>query len=320
MKAIVVREFGSPEVMKLEEIKEPVPGNSEVLVKLNAIGVNPVDCYIRSGQYAAKPALPYTPGTDGAGIVESVGKDISSFSARDRVYIFGSVSGSYAEKACCLLSQVHKLPDHISFEQGAAIGVPYATAYHALFHRARAAAGDTVLIHGATGGVGTAAVQLARAGGMQVIATGGTDAGRKQALEQGAHYAIDHKDPKHLEQVMNITAGRGVDVIIEMLANINLGSDLPMLAKNGRVIIVGSRGRVEIDPRDLMGRNAAILGMVVLLATEEEKARINAALYSGLENGTLRPVIGQTLPLAEASRAHHEIMESSAMGKIILAP
>jgi NADPH2:quinone reductase len=105
-----------------------------------------------------------------------------------------------------------------------------------------------------------------------------------------------------------------------MLANVNLGNDLPMLAKNGRVVVIGSRGKVEIDPRDLMGRNAAIFGMVIMMATDDEKKRINAALYSGFENGTLRPVIGKKLPLAEAARGHHEVMESPAHGKIILVP
>ncbi len=320
MKAIRVTEFGAPEVMKLVEIQDPKPAKGEVVVKLHAIGINPVDAYIRTGQYPMKPALPYTPGKDGAGVVETVGEGVIGFAPGDRVYIDAAVSGSYAEKALCLESQGHRLPANISFEQGAGIGVPYSTAYHALFHRAKAAAGETVLIHGASGGVGTAAVQLARAAGMTVIATGGTDEGRRHIMEQGAHHALDHKDPKHSEQILVLTGGNGVDVILEMLANVNLGNDLPMLAKNGRVVIIGSRGKVEIDPRDLMGRNAAIFGMVIMQATEDEKKRINAALYSGLENGTLRPVIGKKLPLAEAARGHHEVMESSAQGKIILVP
>lgn len=320
MKAICVSEFGTPEVMKLAEIEDPKPSRGEVVVKLRAIGINPVDAYIRSGQYALKPELPYTPGKDGAGIVEAIGGSVSGAAVGDRVYIDGAVTGSYAEKTLCLESQIHRLPSNISFEQGAGIGVPYSTAYQALFHRAKAVAGETVLIHGASGGVGTAAVQLARAAGMTVIATGGTDEGRRHAIEQGAHHVVDHKDPKHAEQIMGITGGRGVDVILEMLANVNLGNDLPMLAKNGRVVIIGSRGKVEIDPRDLMGHNAAIFGMVIMLATEDEKQRINAALYSGFENGTLRPVIGKKLALAEAARGHHEVMESSARGKIILLP
>jgi NADPH2:quinone reductase len=320
MKAIRVNEFGPPEVMKIEEIADPKPGKGEVLVKLEANGVNPVDTYIRSGQYPAVPALPYTPGMDGAGIVESVGEGVVGLKTGDRVYTCRSITGTYAEKVLCLESQVHPLPPNISFEQGAAIGVPYSAAYHGLFHRAKTFPGETVLIHGASGSVGTAAVQLARAAGIRIIATAGTDEGCKRVLDQGAHFAVDHKDPKHTEQIKEITGGRGVDVIIEMLANINLGIDLTLLAKNGRIVIIGSRGKVEINPRDLMSSRGAILGMTGMMVTERESASIHAALYSGLENGTLKPVIGKKIPLAEAARAHHEVMELPTMGKIILVP
>jgi NADPH2:quinone reductase len=320
MKAIVVKEFGAPEVMKLDEAVDPKPGKGEVVVKLHAIGINPVDAYIRSGQYAMKPSLPYTPGKDGAGVVESVGEGVHSLSAGDRVYIGAAVQGTYAEKALCPESYVHTLPKNVSFEQGAGVGVPYLAAYHALFHRAKAMPGETVLIHGASGGVGTAAVQLARTAGLKIIATGGTEEGRKHILEQGAHHAVDHKDPAHAEQIMNLTGGLGVDVIIEMLANVNLGTDLTMLASYGRVAIIGSRGKAEIDPRNIMAKGGSILGMVTMMITERERAVINAALGAGLANGTLKPVVGKKLPLAEAARAHHEVMESSAFGKIILLP
>ena len=257
---------------------------------------------------------------DGAGVIESVGEKITKVAVGDRVYIWGAITGSYAEKTKCLESQVHPLPMRLSFEQGAGVGVPYSTAYHALFHRARAVPGDFILIHGASGGVGTAAVQIARASGMQVIATGGTAEGRKLAIEQGAHYAIDHRTPIHLKDTLDITGGQGVDVILEMLANVNLGNDLPVLAKNGRVVVIGSRGKVEIDPRDLMGRNGSILGMAVLMASERERAAIHSALGAGLDNGTLTPIVGKIMPLANAPKAHHEVMESSAHGKIILKP
>jgi NADPH2:quinone reductase len=318
MKAVRVQQFGPPEVMKIEEVDDPRPEQGEVIVRLSAAGINPVDTYIRAGLYAAKPALPYTPGMDGAGIIESVGEGVKGMSAGDRVYIWGSLTGSYAEKVRCMQSQVYRLPERLSFEQGAGIGVPYSTAYHALFHRAMAIPGDFVLVHGASGGVGTAAVQIARAAGMKVIATGGTDEGRKLAFEHGAHHVVDHRDPLHLQQVMDITGGRGVDVILEMLANINLGNDLPVLAENGRVVVIGSRGKVEIDPRDLMGRNGAILGMIVLKASGREREAMHASLGAGFENGTLSPVVGKIMPLADAARAHHEVMESRGYGKIIL--
>ena len=320
MKAIRIHEFGSPEVMKLEEVAAPNPGNGQILIKVHAAGVNPVDCYIRSGLYPLTPPLPFTPGMDAAGIVESVGRGVRHIKSGDRVYVAGTVSGSYAEKTLCEASRVFPLPKDVSFAQGASLGVPYGAAYRALFHRAKAAPGEVVLVHGASGGVGIAAVQLARAAGMQVIGTAGTESGRRLVTEQGAHYVVDHRSPDHISQIFDLTEQRGVDVIVEMLANVNLRKDLEILAQNGRVVVVGNRGTVEIDPRDAMGRDAAILGMVLMNASEQDISRIHAALGAGLESGFLRPVVGKEFPLSEASRAHHEIMESVAYGKMILIP
>jgi NADPH:quinone reductase len=320
MRAIRVRELGGPEVMRLEEVPDPQPGPGQVAVRVHAAGVNPVDAYIRSGGYALKPSLPYTPGTDAAGVVESTGPDVKSVKVGDRVYTAGTVSGAYAELAVCAASQVHRLPGQVTYAQGAAVSVPYGTAYRALFQRAAALPGETVLIHGASGGVGIAAVQLARAEGLTVIGTAGTDRGKQLVAEQGADHVVDHRAPGYLEQVRALTDGRGVDVILEMLANANLGKDLPILAQNGRVVIIGSRGSVEINPRDTMAREASILGMSLLFAPASDLARIHAALVAGLEIGTLRPVVGQEIPLREAPRAHQAVMEAGAYGKIVLIP
>jgi NADPH:quinone reductase len=320
VKAIRVNEFGAPEVLRLEEVPTPQPRSCQVLVRMHAIGVNPVETYIRAGTYARLPELPYTPGNDGAGVVEQIGPDVTEFKPADRVYTAGSVSGTYAEFALCRTEQVHRLPANISFAQGAAMGTPYATAYRGLFQRAHAEPGETVLVHGASGGVGTAAVQLARARGLCVFGTAGSDEGRKLARQQGAHEVFDHRAPDHFEQIMNATGGRGVDVIVELLANVNLGKDLTILAKGGRVAIIGSRGRVEIDPRDTMQRDVDLRGMVLPNTPPADLASIHAALVAGLENGTLRPVIGKEFPLAEATQAHRAVMEPGALGKIILVP
>jgi len=320
MKAIRINEFGAPEVMRIEEVPDPKPGAGQVVVRLYAAGVNPVDTYIRLGMYAAGPDVPYTPGMDGAGIVEEVGEGVKNFHIGDRVYTARSLSGTYAQKTLCMESQVHLLPDNITFAEGAGLYVPYGAAYLGLFLRARALPGDIVLVHGASGGVGIAALQLARAAGMHVIGTYGTEKGKLIALEQGAHQVVNHNSPEHFEQILTLTKGLGVDVILEMLANVNLGKDLEILAKNGRVIVIGSRGRVEIDPRDAMARNASIIGMMLLSVTEQESKIIHAALAAGLEKGTIKPVIAMELPLSEAPKAHHLIMESSANGKIILIP
>lgn len=321
MKAIRVEEFGGPDVMRPLDVADPVPGSGQVIVRVHAAGVNPVDAYIHTGMYAArKPALPYTPGMDGAGVVESVGEGVKRVDVGRRVYIAGSLSGTYAELALCDESQVHPLPEGVSFAQGAAVGVPYATAYRALFQRAHALAGESVLVHGASGGVGVAATQLARAAGMKVIGTGGTDEGRKLVADEGAHHVLDHHAPDYLEQLLALTDGRGVDVVLEMLANVNLDRDLTILAKGGRVVVIGSRGRIEIDPRGAMGRDASIHGMSLLNASAEQLSSIHAGLVAGLENKTLRPVVGRELALADAPRAHKAVMEPGAHGKIVLIP
>src|SRR5438067_5299556 len=325
MRAILVREFGGPEVLRLEDVPDPKPGPSEVVVRIRAAGVNPVDAYIRSGTYARKPPLPYVPGSDGAGEIESVGAEVANIAAGDRVYIAGygnkpSGAGTYAERAVCAALQIYRLPSRVSFAQGAALGVPYGTAYRALFQRAAARPGETVLVHGATGGVGVAAVQLAHAHGLRVIGTGGTDRGLTLAREQGADVVVNHHTASHLDEILRATGGRGVDVIVEMAAHINLDKDLSLLAPRGRVVVVGNRGRVEIDARQAMGRDAAILGMTLFNATDADVESIHAALGAGLANGTLTPVIGREIPLAEAARAHEAVLQPGALGKIVLIP
>jgi NADPH2:quinone reductase len=287
---------------------------------MGAAGVNPVDSYIRTGTYARKPALPYTPGTDGAGTVAAVGPEVARLAVGDRVYLTGSLSGTYAEQSLCEAQTLVALPANVSFAQGAAIHVPYGTAYQSLFHHAHVRAGETLLVHGASGGVGIAAVQIARAAGLRVIGTAGSERGRKLVAAEGAQEVLDHTAPDHFEKALALTGGRGCDVILEMLANVNLGRDLAILATRGRVVVVGSRGPVEITPRDAMMRDAAILGMTLWNATPGDLATIHAALVAGLENRTLRPVVGQQIPLAEAPRAHAAVMEPGAYGKIVLIP
>ena len=320
MKAIRVHKFGGPEVLQWEEVPKPQAGPGQILVRIRAAGINPVDTYIRSGSYTPKPQLPYTPGNDAAGTVATVGEGIRQIKAGDRVYVGGSLTGTYAEYALCEPAQIHPLPEKVTFSQGAGINIPYATAYRALFQRAKAVAGETVLIHGATGGVGIASVQLARAAGLLIIGTGGTEAGRRLVAEQGAQQVLDHHAPDYLKQILELTGGQGVEVILEMLANVNLGKDLTLLAKGGRVAVIGSRGPVEINPRDAMSRDAVILGVMLGNAAPKEMAGIHAALGAGLENGTLRPVISKELPLSEAAAGHQAVMQAGAFGKIILIP
>ena len=319
MKAIRVAKFGGPEVLMLEEVADPTPGPGQVLVNVKAAGVNPVDYAIHSGGYGQRP-LPYTPGFDAAGIVESVGEGITAIEAGQRVYTAGTVTGAYAKKTLCLASQVRLLPDRLTFAQGAAVHVPYYTAYSALFEQAKAEPGETVLVHGASGGVGLAAVQIAVAAGLIVIGTAGSDKGKETVAASGAAHVLDHTQDGYLDRLKELTGGKGPNLILEMLANVNLAKDLSAVAQNGRVVVIGSRGKVEIDPRLTMQRNSMVLGMSLMNATEPELVRMHAALGAGFANGTLTPVIAREFPLADAPEAHKAIMEPGAAGKIVLIP
>jgi NADPH:quinone reductase len=318
VRAVRIHEFGAPEVMRLEELADPEPGPEEVLIRIEAAGVNPHDTYVRAGQVPSV-RLPLTPGQDAAGVALAVGSEVTGCAAGDRVYAGGSLSGTYATHALCHAKQVHALPDRLSFEEGAAIHVPYATARRALFHRAEARAGETVLIHGASGSVGLAAVQLARAAGLRVLGTGGSESGRALVARQEAHEVLDHHAPDLAEHIRAATGGRGPEIILEMLASANLQRDLNLLAPHGRVVVIGSRGRIEIDPLQTMVRELNVLGVGLLNATPDELRAVHAALREGLASGALRPVVRAVLPLAEAARAHRLVLAPGAAGKLVLS-
>ncbi|KAL0965935.1 hypothetical protein UPYG_G00288170 [Umbra pygmaea] len=319
MRAIRVTEFGGPSVLRLCSVAVPNPGQKQVLIRVHACGVNPVETYIRSGNYTRKPSLPYTPGTDVSGVVESVGDGVQFFRVGDRVFTTATETGGYAEYTVASEDCVHSLPDSLDYKQGAAIGIPYFTAYRALFHKAHAKAGETVLIHGASGGVGMASCQMARALGLKVLGTAGTAEGLELVLKNGAHHAFNHRQEGYTNKIMEATKGQGVNVIVEMLSNMNLSTDLQMLAYGGRVMIVGSRGPIEINPRDTMAKESSIIGVALLYATEKETAECAAALFAGMDAGWLKPAVGRQYTLDKASQAHIDIIEcAGASGKLVL--
>jgi len=324
MKAILARAFGGPEVLELHDVPDPTPGPGQVLVHVHAAGVNPFDTYMRTGNYAIKPPLPYTPGADAAGVIEAIGSDVRGWTVGTRVFIGGTAThksyGAYAEKVLCEPHQVHPLPSRLTFAQGASVNVPYVTAWRALHLRGRIQPGETLFIHGASGSVGTAATQIARAFGLKVIGTAGSDEGLALVRTQGAAHALNHRTPDYMDRLKDLTEGRGPDVILENLANVNLDNDLTALAHGGRVVIVGNRGRIEIDPRKTMSKEGAILGMALWNTTPEEWSRIYHALDAGLTDGTLTPHVAIEMPLAEAPRAHERVLEPAANGKIVLLP
>ncbi len=318
MKAIRQHKHGDIDQLNLETIQIPTPGPEQILIKIHAAGVNPVDTYIRAGTNGYTSHMPHTPGKDAAGTIEALGHSHHHFQVGDRVYLAGSLTGATAEYALCGTRQVFPLPENISFAAGACIGVPCATAWRALFHRGHAQPGETLLVHGASGGVGLAAVQLGVAAGMTVIGTAGTEAGLKLVKEQGAHLVLNHHSDTHLEDLMEWSHGRGADLVLEMLANINLGHDLSALAQGGRVIVIGSRGTVTINPREIMKRDACIQGLALANTSEQDLSAIHAALYASLSSGALKPVISRSFPLEQLGEAHKTVMKPGAMGNIVI--
>ncbi|MCF6178210.1 MAG: NADPH:quinone reductase [Geopsychrobacter sp.] len=312
MKAIQVQQFGAPEVLQLVEIDHLRPTADQILVRVHASGVNPFDTYLRSGVYPVLPDLPWTPGFDGAGKINALGAEVEGFTVGDRVWLSGSLTGTAAEFALCSPDQVHPLSDDISFAIGASLGIPAAAAWRALFIRGCAKPGETVLIHGASGVAGQATVQLARAAGLRVLGTAGNRAGKQVVLDAGAHDVYLHGDEG--------LSREKIDLIIEMLANHNLETDLQLLAPGGRVVIVGSRGRIEIDPRLTMGKEIDVRGMSLFAATAQEKEMTFAAIGAALEVGVLCPRIAAERPLSEAAQTHEMVLKDLVQGKILLRP
>ena len=321
MQAIVVTKFGDETVLEPQSIPVPDPQRGEVRVKLFAAGVNPVESYIRAGDYPRLPALPYTPGTDGAGIIDAVGEDVGGIDAGDRVFVAASLAkrntGTYAQYVACDAAAVQKLPDSLLFEQGAGIGTSGLAAGDALFVRADIKPGEIVLVHGASGGVGTLAVQLARRRGAIVFGTAGDSEGKALVSRLGAHRVFNHREEGYADDIIDATNGRGIDAVIETNAHINLMKDLTMISKRGRIVVVGSRGVIEFDPRATMAKDAAILGMGIANMSERETAAVMHALAAGLESG-MEIAIDQTFPLDEAAAAHRSIGQRGKNGKTIL--
>lgn len=324
MKAIRADAFGGPEVLRLEEIDDPVPGAGEVVVDVRAAGVNPADTYMRTGHYAVVPDLPYTPGGDAAGVVSAVGSAVTAFAVGDPVAVPTAMSmdltGCYAEKVKRPADAVIALPDGLSFAQGTALGVSYAIAHHALFGRGGGRADETVFVHGASGSVGTSAVQLAKRAGMTVIGSGGTAQGLDLIRAQGADLAVDHHRAGYLDEVTAFTDGKGPALILEMLANVNLAADLDRVAKFGRIVVIGNRGEITIDPRVAMTKELDIRGTVLFNLSRDQVTPAMADIAAGAAEGALRPVIGREMPLKEAAAAHVAVLEPGAHGKIVLVP
>lgn len=325
MRAIQVNKFGGPQV--LQECHVPIPKvtSGKVLVRVKAAGVNPVDTYIREGTYPMSFQLPYTPGKDGAGLVEEVGQGDTPLKKGDRVFFCNNdgsnVHGSYAQYSLLNATDVWPLPEKISFQQGACLGVPYLTAYRALVLKAKVTADKFVLVHGASGAVGTAAVQIAKHFKAKVAGTAGTPAGMDVVKQAGADLVVCHRDKDYLKSIMKWTNDRGVDIILEMLANVNLPEDFNTIGQNGLILVIGSRGEVKVNPRCLMGKESAVMGIALMTATPEEWQAMAENVARGAEEGWIEPVMDRVYPLGGAKAAHHDLINSKgAKGNVTLDP
>jgi NADPH2:quinone reductase len=313
MKAI--QSQGYAEQFQLNECPDLTAADDQILISIKAAGVNPVDTYIAAGTNNYTTTFPHTPGKDAAGVIVALGTNIVGFQVGQRVYCAGTLSGANSELAIASPTQVYSLSDALTFEQGACLGTPYATAWRSLFIKANCQPTDTVFIHGASGGVGLATLQLAKAKGCKVFASAGSKQGIELLKSSGADLVVDHHDPEHYQQLQQ--AGP-IDIILEMLANQNLGNDLPLLNKGGRVVVIGSRGHVEINPRDLMAKDACIMGMALAHATTSELVKIHQTLYEGAEQGFIKPIIATCFALKDTGLAHKAVMEPGATGNIVV--
>ena len=316
MKAIQASDYGDSGVLRLVDLEVPEPGPGEVRVRVRAAGVNPVEVYIRNGGYAAyDPGLPYVPGFDAGGTVDAVGAGVAGLSVGDRVFAAGAVHGSYAEYFVCPADQVGVLPAGLSYAQGASIGIPGLAAHRALFGRGHLRAGETVLVHGASGAVGQVAVQLARAAGATVIGTAGSAEGLAAVEALGAA-AVDHTRPDQYARITELSGGHGAALIVELLANENLAADFGVLAKYGRIMVVGNRGSLDFNPRLLMGKEGDLRGVTNWAYGAEERAAAVLDLARRLADGTLVPRVGRTFPLAEAGKAQDHVRGAGGGGMV----
>lgn len=324
MKAVRVTRFGLEHPMELEQAPEPEPGPGEMLVRIAAAGVNPLEVAVRSGDHprARAMTLPYTCGTDVAGQVEAVGEGVEAFAPGDRVWGRAS-TGAYAEKGLLPAGSTGRLPDSMSFAEGAALPIPLLTAWNALVVKGEAAPGDCVLVQGGAGGVGYLAIQLARTLGCRVFTTVSSQEKADFCLAGGAEAAINYREEDVPERVMELTSGRGVDVVVENIGCDNLPSDLKLNAVNGRIVIVGTgtgKGpEVTIPLPAAMGRDARILAL--------SSGNLNPLvpgilrrLAPLLESGAIRPHIGRELPMGQANESHDILLSGKFLGKINLAP
>ncbi len=321
MKAIRINETGGPEVMHLEEIETPVPGEGEVLIKVAAVGINYADLAQRQGAYLTRTRTPMTLGVEVAGTVAELGPGVRTPAEGSRVVAY--VNGGYAEYAVAQATTVIPIPPGLDFTQAAAFPVQGLTAYQLLRESAHIQPGESVLVHAAAGGVGTLAIQLAKLMGAGIVVGTASNSSKLDLIRRlGADAAINYTEDNWVEEVKNATRGQGTDIILEMVGGEIAEQSLKCLAPFGRMVIYGAAsGKIaQFSGIQLMYKNQAIIGywLTSQLQRADRIAMAAMELMQFLASGKLQIIVGQTFPLAEAAQAHQAIAERRTMGKVVL--
>jgi putative PIG3 family NAD(P)H quinone oxidoreductase len=326
MRAVEITAPGGPEVLRLGERAVPVPANDEILIHVAAAGVNRPDCLQRRGLYAPPPGVSDLPGLEVSGIVVAQGGDCygnADVAIGSRVCAL-LAGGGYAEYVAAPAVQCLPLPGKLSFVQAAGIPETFFTVWTNVFERARLQPGETLLVHGGASGIGTTAIQLARAFGARVFATVGNNEKRELCERLGAERAINYREETFSDVVRELTNGRGVDVILDIVGGEYLDANLNALAMEGRLAVIGVLGgaRGTLNLAQMLTKRLTITASTLRPRSTQEKGRIGQALrhrvWPWLEAGAVAPVIQTTLPLASAARAHEQLEANAAMGKIVL--
>lgn len=318
----MVKQFGAPEQMSLEDLPTPVPGPEEVLIDARAIGVNFPDLLVIEGTYQILPELPFSPGKEVAGVVRAVGPGVESPNVGERV-MAQVEHGAYREQVLAEANNVAVLPESVGYEAGAAFGLGYLTVYFGLVRRARLKPGEWVLVTGASGGVGSAGVQLAKALGARVIAVGRTEDKRNFALEQGADHTIEFEPEGFKERVMELTDGHGADVILESVGGELFRACMRAIAWEGRLVIIGfAAGEIPtVKAGHVLVKNMDLIGVQSSDYREREPESFREAqeeLLGLLTHGKIGVQVTATYPLEAAAEALEEIRDSRVRGKVVL--
>lgn len=315
LKQVRFHEFGGPEVLKVDDVDEPKPGTGQALVRVYAAGVNPTDTMSRRGGGVTPVTLPGTLGRDASGVVEAVGANVKNVKSGDKVVVRGSTMG-YSELLVANESDLYGVPEGVGPIEAASIGVTYTTAWDAIVNKAQVQSGQWVLVQGASGGVGVAAVQIAKALGAKVIGTASTDEKRAWVIAQGADHMVDYTQPDWVDQVKQLTGGNGVNAVIDGVGGESFIKSFDAIARGGAICVYGASGGrdVNFDITNLYRTSARVLGCGGNGSTREDFEKT----LSMFSTGKLKATVEVTLPLDEAEEAHKSIEERRVIGKIVL--